>query len=401
MNISLTHLIRSGAAALLLALPAFAADKATEEAIDRVNARFLHSSILRIDEQGGVRLRTPDRELRFNIRDAAFNVNDRNGDPRVRIACAEPMASGDPGAPREAERRESFACRSRLGAQEAVEALRQIRRAYLGQDPARHRSDRAVASPDKDVPFARVSEALERLDDLFEISVPIGVDPGGILTIDGPDALYRVDLTRAEFMVNDQGGDPRVRIYGDWCLETRNARGHSVKIARESFTAGSLRAARRAVLVLYTIKAAYTGQDPAKVPAMRAVTGAATRTYATLAQAVDALNDRLAVSVVLGVDAKGVATINAPDAVYRVDLASSEIRPETGAYREKGFFHWITHEHRGPGVLIRSSRGLEREEDGVRARTVDEELFSTETRTGAEEAAKALEFIRGALKGRS
>jgi hypothetical protein len=398
MNRTLLACLRASTAVILLqGSAAFGAERTTEQAIDHINSCLRHSSILRIDEDGLVRMRTPARELRFNIKDAAFNLNDGNGDHRVRVACLEPMVSGDPDFPRDEPRRESFVCRSRREAREAIEALRQVRQTYVAKDSKHRHLDRALASPDPDIPFTRVSEALDRLNDLLQVSVAIGIDPSGILSIDGADTLFTVDLARADFMVNDADGDPRVRVYGDWCLEARHGSGRTVKVARESFTAGSLRSARKAVFLLYCLKASVTGQNLSRIPTLRNVTGASTRSYTTLSQAIDALNDRLTVSVVLGVDAKGVATINAPEAVYRMDLNTCEFRPEGGREERRGFFSWVT---RDPAVLIRSTHGLDRESDGVHARTVDEERFHTPSRADAEEAAKALAFIRGALKGR-
>jgi len=68
-----------GAAAALLpaqAGPVFG--QATGETLDYLNARLLHSSILRVDEAGLVRMRTPGETLTFNLKDAAINGNDQN-----------------------------------------------------------------------------------------------------------------------------------------------------------------------------------------------------------------------------------------------------------------------------------------------------------------------------------
>jgi hypothetical protein len=283
--------------------------------------------------------------------------------------------------------RQSFTCRTREGAREVVQALRRLRAACLEKDPSAASFNRKLKGG---AGTQTLDQALDLVNDNLAISVALKVDPKGILTLNGPDDIYRVDLARAEFALNDLNDEPRVRIYGDWCIETFRGHGRDRQMSRESFTTRTRQGARDVVRALYTVKAAFTGMDPAAVAALRNVTGERIRDYKTIAQAVDAINDRLDVSILMGVDAKGEVVVNAPDRIYRFNILDCQFRRA----RERSWFFGLVRGFDGEGVTIEGRKGLQKFEDGHFYDTVDEETFSCRSSFEVREVVQALDFIQ-------
>ena len=391
MSTRILRALYATAALLTMAAPGFAQPAGTNEAVDYVNARVRHSAILRVTEAGVVRVRTPSETLTFKLQATVFSLNDQNGDHRVRIASSEPIEAWDGEHREDVTHRQSFVCRSRTDAREAIAALRRLKQSFLDKDPKYTCLKRKLAPDGNGGEYATLGEALDFVNDHLSHSVVLGLDDQGILTLQASDeTIYRVDLARAEFGLNDRGGDPRVRIYGNWCIEIFRDGHRDQETPRESFTVRSRLGAKEVVQALYGIKAASASKDTAKRASLR--NGSETRSpaYTTIPEAIDALNDRLAVSIVLGLDAQGDLLINASDAIYHVKLADCTFRKPKERIHLLGLIHLGQEE----GVNIASPKGLRKYVDSVRWDTVDDQTFSCESESDTRAALQAFDFIK-------
>jgi hypothetical protein len=384
-------LLASALCALTLSLCAAQPPKAGET-IDYINNRLEHSTFMRVDDDGTARIATPSGILTFKLRDAAFNCNFQNGDDRVRIASDSPIELWHGSHREDSKHRQSFACRGASEAREAVQALRRLKAEHLGKDGYGALFNRRLAATEKDLPYATVGEAMDFVNDTLEASVVLKVDEKGTLTIQAPDTFYDVDLARAEFGLNDSSDSPRVRIYGDWCLDVYPNRRLDKAAARESFSTRSRHGARDVIKALYYLKGAFTGLTSESINALRNVSGVRTHEYTTIAQAVDAINDRLAISIILGVDAKGEVAVS----IYRFNIQDCTFeRP-----REEKHLLGLLHFRPEDGVNISAPRGLKKYEDGRFFDTVDDQTFSCRSDKDIPFIIRALEFIRSeARKG--
>jgi hypothetical protein len=362
--------------------------------VDYVNARLRHSAILRVSDAGVVKVRTPSETLTFKLQDTAFSFNDLNGDHRVRLASAEPIEAWDGDHREDVTYRQSFQCRSRTDAREAITALRRLRRSFLDKDPRFSILKRKVA-PGPGASYASIGEALDFVNDHLSHSVALGVDDQGTLILQGSDEeTYHVALARADFGLNERSEDPRVRVYGNWCLATYRDGHRDEETARESFTVRSRLGARETIRALYGIKAAITGQDPSGLDTLRNVTGARTPAYTTIQGAIDAINDRLAISIVLGIDPQGDVAINASDAIYHFNIADGTFGKARGRFRLLGLIHLGLEE----GARISSAKGLRKYSDSTQWDSVDDQTFSCASASDTQAVLQAFEFIKGAWK---
>jgi hypothetical protein len=239
-----------------------------------------------------------------------------------------------------------------------------------------------------------LGEAIDFVNDRLAISIITRVDAKGNLFINGPDKIYQLDLRRAEFAFNTLSDDPKVRIYGDWCLGILHHGKLDREIARESFTTESRQDAYQAIKALYFIKGAFTGMDAAQIKTLKNVTRNQTRDYTTIQGAIDAINDRLAISIVLGLDPKGVLTINASEHLYRLDIAKCSFEKARPKRTFQGWLQRTFNFDHPEGVTITCPEGIRKCADAQSSRTVEEETFACESAFETREIIRALEFIK-------
>ena len=376
---------------LLAASPAFSQGAKAGETIGYINERLEHSHILNVDAAGVVKMKTPGGSMTFSLKEAAFNTNEQSGDGRVRVASEAGIEVWEGNHREDTKPRESFSCGSRTAAREAVAALRRLRDGVLDKDAPAHRK---LNCTDKGLDYRTVGQAMDLINDHLASSVLLKVDPKGVLTIQGPDDLYRVDLTRAEFGYNGADGDGRVRIYGDWCIDTYRDGHKEESVPRESFSTHTRHGANEVIRALYYLKGAYTGLDTPRIDALRNVSRTRTHDYTTVAQALDAINDHLALSIILAIEPNGEFTVNASSAIYHFNLKDCTFERQS---EERHLFGLIRF-RAGEGVTIASAKGLKQYQDGRFYDTVDKETFSCEMESDSEFVMKALVWLQASLR---
>jgi hypothetical protein len=395
----LNSLFALAAMVLLQANPLHAGNPGTDDAIEFVNARLSHSYLMRIDPNGGAKIKAPGGQtFTFNIKDVAFSFNDRNDDARIRVASDQGIGLQNEDRDKDDRFRQSFVCRSSKAAREAIDSLRKLKKTFTERDDRFKHLDRKLVSGDAELTFTTLGEAIDFVNDRLAISVVTRVDTKGFLFINGPDKVYQVDLRKAEFGFNPLSDDPKVRIYGDWCLALLHHGKMDREIARESFTTGFRQDAYQVIKALYFIQGAFTGMDAAQIKTLRNVTRSQTKEYSTIQGALDAINDRLAISIVLGIDPKGLLTINASEHIYRLDIAKCSFEKARPKRTFQGWLQRTFSFDDQEGVTITCPDGIQKCADAQSSRTVEEETFSCESAFDTREIIKALEFIKDKVR---
>ncbi len=358
-----------------------AAPLMAQDAVTVLNRCLTRSTFTRIEADGHVEIKGPEQTYRFNLKQAGFNINTENGDHRLRVASESPYL------------RQSFLCRDGEAVKEAVRVLRQQRREALAKDERSRHLAKRIDTGELGLPFKTVGEALEFLNDRLSLSVVSSLDAQGILSLCGADGVYRIDLRKADFSLNDRGERAKVRIYGDWALEYAPG-GHGRRsMTRESFSTESARETLEIVKALYVLKAAQMGQAPRVVVNQANVDPAFKPDTKTLQGAADALNGKLALSRILSIDAKGLVTLNASEHMYQFDLTRCSFdRPRPG----EGFKGWIESKvnvQPQEGIVIKGD--LKRFRDPQSYDRQDEVILSTETYFDTQDALALLKDLQG------
>lgn len=395
MKISTVVLILIAVLFLLLPETGFAAG---EDPVAALNARLSRSRVERIDGDGLVTVATPDRTMTFNLKQSVFTVNDRNDDDRLRVSGDYAIRVYDDGRLDETLHRQSFLCRSRKEAREVVEILQRLKREYLAGDERARSLDRPISLNDPAVKYTGVNQAIDFINDKLEVSMIVGVDDRGILLVNAPDCLYRVDLHHAEFGVIDANDAPKVRFYGEWCIRQVDEDKEEKVIARESFLTHYRSDTWQVVRALYAIKSAFTGADAAKADAMVLARKSRIRSYTTVDEAVRYINDRLEISIIMGIDGSGRMIINASDSIFKFRPADCRFRRgrRSGAF---DLLRILDGDRIADAVAVEGRNAVQRHTDGRWLENLDEQNFQCRSSFAVDEVTAAFHFIKKALGG--
>lgn len=367
-------------------------ERVTDDPADYINDRLSRSRITKISSDGQVFIKSPGEKFEFNLMDTVFNYNGLNGDHRVRILGEYCIESYDSSGPGEATHRQSFLCESRKAANEVVDALWRLKRRM--RDDHLRTQDRSIDGRAAGLECNTVSEAIEFINRNLTRSAIIKSDADGVMIINAPDCLYKVDLRRTEFMFNDLSRDPRVRFYGEWSLSHYQEDGRETKITRESFDTTGRKSARQIITALYLIKGACTGMGAAEASQLRNVTGTRTNSYHNIQEAIDYINDRLEISVILHIDRRGKVTVNASESIYQFDLTDCEFDRGRQKDRVWGILRAFFNNEEIDAVEIRCPDGMERYDEERFPETVDFENFQCRSSFAVREVIEALEYLK-------
>jgi len=376
----------------------FSQESAVDDIVEEINLRLSHSSIEGIDKDGVVTIKSPDEIYKFNLRDASFNYNSRNDDSRVRILCNYCIEQFDDHHLEDTIHRESFLCKSEKHALQVIDDFKRLKRMFADRGMAPAPFDKPLSIGSSSLPYATVREAVDYINGFLDYSMILRVDENGRMLINAPSNIYEVDLRKAQFGFNDLADEPRVRIYGEWCVEQLD-KGHNTTLPRESFQISDEDDAGDIMRALYFIKAAYTGVDAASVNSLKAVTGAKTNAYSTVAEAIDYINDRLKYSLIQGVSDKGVVTINSQEYIFVFDIAQCTFSPDHADSILKEMFSFGDGDSFRKAILVTAREGIERYREGRLRDTIDDQDFQCRSQAEATEVIKAFGFVRDKIRG--
>ena len=392
-NLALTAALSLAAATTL-----FAQYTTIDQARDYINDRLSHSVIAKIDADGTVSVSSPGSKYKFNLRDVSFNYNGGNDDDRVRVFCDNCIEQWEKKQMTEKLSRQSFACENRTDADEVIAAFRFIKKTWQGESKSAAPADKKLKIQDITLGLNTVNDAINFINDNLSFTMVAGIDEKGTMTLNAPSDIYVVDLARAEFGLNELGSEPQVRIYGDFSISEKRKDGKSDNISRNSFQAQSTAKARKVVTVLYYLKSTYSALDPASIHGLRNVSGAKTDSYKTAAEAINYINDRLAYSIILGLDKNGILTINAPDEIYRFGIREAKV---TATDRKENRSDWfglpLPGSSSAAGMLVECNGCLKSFTEPGESKSVDEQLFQCRSLGDAREVITAMDFLKGKL----
>jgi hypothetical protein len=376
----------------------FAQYTTIDEARDYINDRLTHSMIQKIEANGTVTISSPGSKYKFSLRDASFNYNGGNDDDRVRVFCDNCIEKWENKQMKEKLNRQSFVCDTELEANEVITAFRFIKKTWMGDAKTGISADKKLKIQDITLGLNTVNDAINFINDNLSFSMVSGIDEKGIMTINAPDDIYIVDLAKADFGYNDSGSEPQVRIYGDFSIALRKDNGKLNYISRNSFQAASRTKANKVITVLYYLKSTYSNFDPSKISGLRNVTGTKTTAYKTAAEAINFINDRLAYSIILGLDQNGELTINAPDDIYRFNIKTVKMTKTDRREISSDWFRVPIPGDYTPGVLVECDDCLKKYNEPDDYDTIDEQVFQCRDLNDAKDVVKALTFLRGTVK---
>jgi len=224
------------------------------------------------------------------------------------------------------------------------------------------------------------------------------IDDQGLMTINAPEDIYRVDLKKAEFGYNDLDGSSRVRIYGDFCVEVRKDHGGKKFISRQSFQAQGRVQAYKVISVLYYLKSTYCDLDPAKITALKYTGGTGPDSYKNVKEAMDYINNRLSYSIILGIDKSGNITMNSPEEIYRFNIHDVKMSKTDHRNFKSDWFRVSIPVDYSPGVLFECNDCIKQCDSPGSYETVDEQVFQCGSLKEANEVLKALTYIKVSLK---
>jgi hypothetical protein len=225
-----------------------------------------------------------------------------------------------------------------------------------------------------------------------------GIDEQGIMTINAPDDIYRVNLKQADFGYNDASDGSKVRIYGDFCIEVKSNSSKKEFTCRKSFQTPGRVNAFKVIPVLYYLKSAYTDLDPAKIAGLRNVTGKKTNSYASTPEAIDFINDRLSYSIILGIDQTGNMTINAPEELYRFNIHEVKISNAQNHSSRSEWFPFVITDGPSTGVLFECNDCIKKYDEPQSIDKLDEQVFQCWSAKEVKEVLSALNYIRNSVK---
>ncbi len=386
-------------AILLLGVSAgFAQYTTTEEAKEYINDRLTHSVVQKIEPNGTVTISSPGSKFRFNLRNVSFNYNGGNDDNRVRVFCEDCIENIVNKQVKEKLSRQSFLCESEKEANEVITAFRFIKKSFNVNPGSTATSDKKLKIQDITLGTRTVGEAIDFINENLSYSMILGIDEKGLMTINAPDEIYLVDLSRAEFGYNNSDGNAKVRIYGDFCLDLKDDNGSRKPMSRNSFQSETRTKAYKVITVLYYLKSTFSSLDPATIPNLRNVSGSRTDSYKTASQAIDFINDRLSYSIILGIDKSGTISINAPDDIFRVNIKAAKLSQTDHRNISSDWFNIPVPGNYAPGVLMECKGCLRQYSAPDNFNSIDEQVFQCKTMSDVKEVIKALSFLKSTVK---
>ncbi len=366
-----------------------------EEAKEYINDRLSRSVLQKIDPDGTLTISAPGSKFKFNLRDVFFNYNGGNDDDRVRVFCDECIENYENKQLKEKLSRQSFLCDSETDANEVITAFRFIKKSFSTDPKNGNPADKKLKIQDITLGVYTVGEAIDFINDNLSHSMVMSINEQGIMTINAPDEIYKVDLARAEFGYNNTGDGAKVRIYGDFCMGIKKDHGKQKFISRQSFLTKGKVKAYKVISVFYYLKSTYSDLDPAKVAGLRNVSGTRTDTYKTVAGAIDFINDRLSYSIVLMMDKNGILTINSPDDIYRFNINDVKMSKTDHSNARTEWFNLPVPGNFAPGVLFNCNDCIKQYDAPDNFDTLDEQVFQCKNMEDVKEVIKALTFLRG------
>ncbi len=376
----------------------FAQYTTIDEARDYINDRLTHSLIQKIEANGTVTISSPGSKYRFNLRDVSFNYNGGNDDDRVRVFCEECIEKYENKQMKEKLSRQSFLCDTEKEANEVIAAFRFIKKNFQADPQSGVPSDKKLKIQDITLGTRTVGEAIDFINENLSFSMILRISDNGIMTINAPDEIYLVDLSRAEFGYNNSDGDSKVRIYGDFCMEVKKDNGKKEFLSRNSFQSESRVKAYKVITVLYYLKSTYSVLDPSKIADLRNVSGARTDSYKNTAEAIDFINDRLSYSIIMGMDKAGNLTINAPDDIFRFNISGVKFSKTDHSNARSEWFNIPIPGNFAPGVLFECSDCIKKYNGPEDYDTMDEQVFQCSGSTEVKDVLKALSFLKSSIK---
>lgn len=367
-----------------------------DDAVELINSRLSHSRIVAVDARGVVQVQAPGQRIEFPVQKVSFHYNDSNH--RVRVAGDFNIRHYDEeGELEEVTHRQSFSCHSRRMAEDAVEAFRRIKDIFI--EETADEPFLGLSLPRGPVPlsFRTLREAVRFVNDSLSLSLIVDVSENGNMIINSPGAMYLVDLKAADFALNNLTNEPRLRIYGYWCVETYEPgeRQRGRFIPRESFSFHSSERARQCVRALYYIKGALLGQTAEQIELEPNITEDVLEEYKSVEEAIRYLNNRLKISIVTGIDPEGRLVVNASENIYKIPLRNCVFRAGRNGLT---FFGIGVFGSRNDAVEVRCSRELEIYADKKLVKRSKEERFSVTSRQGIDEVVAALEYIQNKIR---
>ncbi|MEW6367160.1 MAG: hypothetical protein AB1714_21225 [Acidobacteriota bacterium] len=375
--------------------PAYGQSPAVDDLIEYINLRMSRSSIERIAEDGLVSIKAPDDTFKFDIKEASFNYNGLNDDARVRVFCEYCIGQYDGGHLEETSHRQSFLCKSEKYAREVIDAFRRLRKSYVERDKGFETYDAKIDTGPTSSRYKSVTEAIDFINEIMTISAIMKVDRNGRMLINAPDDIYDVQIKEAEFGFNDLGDEPQVRVYGEWCISL-SGKDRGRVVSRESFQVASSDGAYQTIRALYFIKSAFTGMDAATVNNLKAVTGTRTKSYSTIPEAVDYINDRLKYSILMRVNDKGVALMNSMENTFLFDVRACKFGQGHATALLKSLLNLFDHESE-EALVVECHGGIGKYEDGRRTEPLDKQSFQCRSESDVKDVIKAFEFIQARL----
>ncbi len=367
-----------------------------DDLIDQINARLSHSQIIRIDNDGMVYIKTPMDMIEFPIQETVFNYNASGN--RVRVANNYNINRLRNERLIEVAHRISFTSPSRRMAFEAIDAFRDIKELFSGEDKKNEILNYDLPLIEESSEYRTLGEAIHFINDNLQLSLIMSMNNNGIMLINSPSELYEINLKEADFSEYDWTHDPKVRIYGDWCvriMDYKHQRAGAYR-PRVEFNVHSVSSTRSTVRALYHIKGALLGNTSGQIDNALRVQTTPLHRYRDIDEAVKYINDRLEISIITDIDKNGMVTINASEHIYKIPIKNSRFR--IGRRRFNVFLGFeITSGSRNM-VEIFSPAGLERYRDKRLQRRINSEQFTARSRFDASEIIKALEFIQEQIK---
>jgi hypothetical protein len=392
------HNLRYAATAVLLfcaVISNFAQYSNIEEAKEFINDRLSRSVIQKVGPDGLVTISAPGSKFQFNLKQVNFNYNGGNGDDRVRVVCDNCIEEYEQKELKEKLSRQSFLCDSEQEAYEVISAFRFMKKSMTGETKSGGNIDKPLTGISPVAGYKTVNEAIDFINGNLTRSVVMGIDDQGFMTINAPDDMFKVNMKSAEFGYNRSSDEPKVRIYGDFSLVQNPGKRNEEAISRQSFEASSRTKAYDVIMALYYLKSVYTGSDVSKVPGLNNVSSSKKSSYVNVAEAIDYINDRLAYSIVLGVDKSGNVAINGPESIFRFNVDEVTISKTNRQSDRNDWFPFVITGSYAPGILVTCKKECIREfSSPSKFETLDEQVFQCGNSQEAKEVEKAFGYIR-------
>jgi hypothetical protein len=376
----------------------FAQYSTSEQAKDYVNDRLSHSIVQKIDPDGTVTMNTPGEKIKFRLREVSFNYNGGNDDDRVRVFGDNCIEHYEHKSLTEKTSRQSFVCESQKEANEVIAAFKYLKKLYTADRQGVLPGEKKLNVTDTALGTKTISEAIDFINENLSYSMITGIDDQGIMTINAPDDIYKVNLKKSEFGYNDASDGSKVRIYGDFSIEVKSNSNNKELICRKSFQTPGRVNAFKVIPVMYYLKSTYAGLDPAKIAGLRNVTGKRTNSYSNTQEAIDFINDRLLYSIILGIDQTGIMIVNAPKEIYQFNIHDVKINNALNHKTRSEWFPFVITDGPSNGVLLECNDCMKKYDAPDSFGKLDEQVFRCTSRMEVKDVLKALTYIKGMTK---